>query len=187
MAYRAVYFLTIACLSCTAAQLADNLIVSGSNRPFAEGVGTYGLPKRGEGGLVSDKMPSVMVTDRASGALFSNGSGNVTRYNSTADALAALASFLGSDVSRQLSGGRRLAQQPAAKLNTSDIVTTGCAHSVALGWLSGPVCFLVLTSSTCFCRRMMNPSRLSPQGTRLVAGTRPSNFLGLQNWLCNYA
>ena len=142
MAYRAVFCLIVACLSCTSAQLADNLIVSGSNRPFAEGVGTYGLPKRGEGGFVSDKMPSVMVTDRASGAYFSNGSGNVTRYNSTADALAALASFLGSDISKQLSGGRRLAQQPAAKLNTSDIVSTGCAHSVALVWLSGPVCFL---------------------------------------------
>lgn len=78
---------------------------------------------------MSAKMPSVLVTDRASGALFANGRGDTTHYNSTAEALLALASFLGRDIGKQVATGRRLAQQPAAKLSASDMVATGCAHA----------------------------------------------------------
>ena len=129
MAAPAILLALAVCLGCAAGQLADNLMVAGSNQPFAEGVGTYGLPRRGEGGLVSSKMPSVLVTDRASGAFFANGRGDTTHYNSTAQALLALASFLGRDIGKQVATGRRLAQQPAAKLSASDMVATGCAHA----------------------------------------------------------
>ena len=129
MAAPATFLALAVCLVCAAGQLADNLMVAGSNQPFAEGVGTYGLPRRGEGGLVSSKMPSVLVTDFASGAFFANGRGDTTHYNSTAEALLALASFLGRDIDKQVARGRRLAQQPPAKLSTSDMVATGCAHT----------------------------------------------------------
>ena len=129
MAPAAIFLALAICVGCAAGQLADNLLVAGSNQPSAEGVGTYGLPRRGAGGLVSSRMPSVMVTDRAGGAFFANGRGDTTHYNSTAAALLALASYLGRDVSRQVAAGRRLAQQPAAKLSASDVVATGCAHA----------------------------------------------------------
>ncbi len=121
---RAVACVLAACLACAAAQMADNLMVSGSDRPFSEGIGSA---NRGEGGSASGRMPTVMVTDRASGAYFNDGSGNVTRYDTTGSAMVALARFLGSDISKQVAAGRRLLQQPMLTRNASDLVGAGCA------------------------------------------------------------
>ncbi len=121
---RAVACVLAACLACSAAQMADNLMVSGSNRPFSEGIGSA---NRVEDGSASGTMPTVMVSDRASGAYFNDGSGNVTRYDTTGSAMLALARFLGSDISKQVAAGRRLLQQPALTRNASDLVGAGCA------------------------------------------------------------
>ena len=63
-------------------QLADNLIVSGSDKPMAYGVGTYGLKGAGSqgisgqsqgGGLYSQKIPTFTLSKRVPGVIVSDG------------------------------------------------------------------------------------------------------------------
>ena len=63
-------------------QLADNLIVSGSDKPMAYGVGTYGLKGAGTqgisgqsqgGGLYSQKIPTFTLSKRVPGVIVSDG------------------------------------------------------------------------------------------------------------------
>lgn len=64
------------------AQLADNLIVSGSDKPMAYGVGTYGLKGAGTqgisgqseaGGLYSAKIPTLTLSKSVPGVIVSDG------------------------------------------------------------------------------------------------------------------
>ena len=64
------------------AQLADNLMVSGSDRPMAEGVGTYGLKGAGTqgvsgqsqaGGLYSARIPTFTLSKSVPGVIVSDG------------------------------------------------------------------------------------------------------------------
>ena len=64
------------------AQLADNLMVSGSERPMADGVGTYGLKGAGTqgvsgkseaGGLYSARIPTVTLSRSVPGVMVSDG------------------------------------------------------------------------------------------------------------------
>ena len=64
------------------AQLADNLIVSGSDKPMAYGVGTYGLKGAGTqgtsgqseaGGLYSAKIPTFTMSKSVPGVIVSDG------------------------------------------------------------------------------------------------------------------
>ncbi len=64
------------------AQLADNLMVSGSDRPMAEGVGTYGLKGAGTqgvsgqsqaGGLYSARIPTFTLSKNVPGVIVSDG------------------------------------------------------------------------------------------------------------------
>lgn len=63
-------------------QLADNLMVSGSDRPMAYGVGTYGLKGAGTqgvsgqsqaGGLYSQKIPTFTMSRSVPGVIVSDG------------------------------------------------------------------------------------------------------------------
>lgn len=64
------------------AQLADNLMVSGSEKPMAYGVGTYGLKGAGTqgvsgqseaGGLYSARIPTVTLSRSVPGVMVSDG------------------------------------------------------------------------------------------------------------------
>ena len=70
-------------------QLADNLIVSGSDKPMAYGVGTYGLKGAGSqgisgqsqgGGLYSQKIPTFTLSKRVPGVIVSDGKHPLKRY-----------------------------------------------------------------------------------------------------------
>ena len=63
-------------------QLANNLIVSGTDKPMAYGVGTYGLKGAGSqgisgqsqgGGLYSQKIPTFTLSKRVPGVIVSDG------------------------------------------------------------------------------------------------------------------
>ena len=104
--------LALACLlGRSVAQLADNLIVSGSNKPMAYGVGTYGLKGAGTqgisgepngGGLYSQKIPTVTISRKVPGVIVSDGAGHAAVYQNSADAFGALADIIGSSIGQQV-------------------------------------------------------------------------------------
>ena len=74
--------LSFALISPAQAQLADNLMVSGSEKPMAYGVGTYGLKGAGTqgvsgkseaGGLYSARIPTVTLSRSVPGVMVSDG------------------------------------------------------------------------------------------------------------------
>ena len=74
--------LLVALISSAHAQLADNLMVSGSEKPMAYGVGTYGLKGAGTqgvsgkseaGGLYSARIPTVTLSRSVPGVMVSDG------------------------------------------------------------------------------------------------------------------
>lgn len=74
--------LSFAVISPAYAQLADNLMVSGSEKPMAYGVGTYGLKGAGTqgvsgqseaGGLYSARIPTVTLSRSVPGVIVSDG------------------------------------------------------------------------------------------------------------------
>ena len=69
VAFMALLATVLASLPCFPCQLANNLMVSGSDKPMSYGVGTYGLQKWDAGGSkqVTD-FPTVTVSNRVPGA-----------------------------------------------------------------------------------------------------------------------
>lgn len=142
----------ILCLSIVAAclsrvvngQLADNLMVSGSDKPMAYGVGTYELKGAGTqgisgeangGGLYSQKIPTVTISKRVPGVIVSDGAGHAQVYQNNFDAFGALTNILGegigqqveSHLQQQFGGGPKTgalsfaaAQSPQAAFSPSD-------------------------------------------------------------------
>jgi hypothetical protein len=104
--------LIVACLTNVAiGQLADNLMVSGSDRPMAEGVGTYGLAGAGTqgisgeangGGLYSQKIPTVTISKRVPGVIVSDGDGHAQVYQNNFDAFKGLTDILGAGIGQQV-------------------------------------------------------------------------------------
>ncbi|BDA45374.1 hypothetical protein COCOBI_07-1610 [Coccomyxa sp. Obi] len=104
--------LIVACLTdVTIGQLADNLMVSGSDRPMAYGVGTYGLAGAGTqgisgspngGGLYSQKIPTVTISKRVPGVIVSDGAGHAQVFQNNFDAFRDLTSILGNGISQQV-------------------------------------------------------------------------------------
>ncbi len=102
----------LACLTnVVIGQLADNLMVSGSNRPMAEGVGTYGLAGAGTqgisgesngGGLYSRKIPTVTISKRVPGVIVSDGAGHAQVYQNNFDAFRGLTDILGAGIGQQV-------------------------------------------------------------------------------------
>ncbi len=102
----------VACLTdVTIGQLADNLMVSGSDRPMAYGVGTYGLAGAGTqgisgspngGGLYSQKIPTVTISKRVPGVIVSDGAGHAQVFQNNVDAFRDLTSILGNGISQQV-------------------------------------------------------------------------------------
>lgn len=104
--------LIVSCLTDVAiGQLADNLMVSGSDRPMAYGVGTYGLAGAGTqgisgspngGGLYSQKIPTVTISKRVPGVIVSDGAGHAQVFQNNFDAFRDLTSILGNGISQQV-------------------------------------------------------------------------------------
>ncbi len=81
--------LSFALISPAYAQLADNLMVSGSEKPMAYGVGTYGLKGAGTqgvsgqseaGGLYSARIPTVTLSRSVPGVMVSDGKQELGRH-----------------------------------------------------------------------------------------------------------
>ena len=104
----------LASLPCFPCQLADNLMVSGSDKPMAYGVGTYGLQKWDSGGSKQPaNFPTVTVSNRVPGVIVSDGAGHARVYQNGLDALSALDGILGSGIQQQVQA--HLQQQDAGQ------------------------------------------------------------------------
>ena len=103
VAFAALLATVLASLPCLPCQLADNLMVSGSDKPMSYGVGTYGLQKWDSGGAKQPfNYPTVTVSNRVPGVIVSDAAGHAKVYQNGMDALSALDNILGSDIQQQV-------------------------------------------------------------------------------------
>jgi hypothetical protein len=136
----ALLALVVACvLGVTAAQLADNLIVSGSDKPMAYGVGTYGLKGAGTqgisgepngGGLYSQKIPTVTISRRVPGVIVSDGAGHANVYQSAGSAFSALTNLLENNIGQQIES--HLQQQEGPGIGGTSFAVAQSPDSVSM-------------------------------------------------------